>query len=167
MPLPRKDCLVWISEETFAKMLEEAKDKFPKETGGAILGYWNKQSGEAVITYVTGPGPKAIHKPYSFIPDNEYQDSEIARHYEESGRLHTYMGDWHTHPEGRVYLSNTDRRTLRRIAIYRDARVPVPLMAILGGVSDWYLKFWCYEPTYFGNLGIKIKAKELKIKLYR
>ncbi len=166
MFMPKVDTIVWISKETLAKMLEEAKHKLPDETGGVLLGYWSEQFDEAVITHITGPGPNAIHHPNNFTPDSDYQETEIAKHYEESGRLHTYLGDWHTHPRGKVLLSDTDRRTLRRIAAYKDARLPIPLMAILGGVSEWLLKFWCFEPTRLGKLGIRIKAKELKIKFY-
>lgn len=166
MFMSKQTSIVWIPEKILGKMLEEARAKLPDETGGVILGYWNKQFDEAVVTNVTGPGPMAIHEPYSFTPDKEYQDAEIEKHYEESDMLHTYMGDWHTHPGGKVALSSTDRRTLRRIATYKKARLPIPLMAILGGVSDWTLKFWCYKSTYLGTLGIKIKAKELKIKFY-
>lgn len=158
--------VVWISKDILSAMTTEAERKLPDETGGVILGYLNEQYNEAVIARITGPGPKAVHRRYSFTPDYKYQESEIAKHYRESGRLHTYLGDWHTHPRGSVSLSNTDRRTLRRIAMYKDARLPIPLMAILGGISGWNLKFWCYEPTRLGNFGIKIKARELEIKYY-
>jgi hypothetical protein len=50
--------------------------------------------------------------------------------------------------------------------MYKDARLLIPLMAILGGISDWNLKFWYYEPTRFGNFEIKIKARKLEIKYY-
>lgn len=166
MLLPKKTSLVWISEESLATMLEEAEDNLPNETGGVILGYWNNHYTEAVVTHITGPGPKAVHNRRSFRPDSEYQEAEIAKHYQESGRLHTYMGDWHTHPNGKVYLSETDLRTLRRIATCKDARLPTPLMAVLGGVSKWVINFWCYQTTRLGKFGIRIKTKELKIKLY-
>ncbi len=166
MFLQKQNGIVWISKETLAAMFSFCKQSLPNETGGVIIGYWEKQYEEAVVIQITGPGLKANHQLHSFIPDNKYQEAEIAKYYQNSGRLHTYMGDWLTHPYGNVSLSNTDRRTLRRIAKYKDARLPIPLMAIIGGSSNSILKVWCYQPTCFGNFGIRIKTKELKIKFY-
>lgn len=99
--------------------------------------------------------PKLVNK----NPSNH----SIIKNQEDFTRI---VGDWHTHPNGEVYVSDTDRRTLRRIATYKQARLTIPLMAVIEGVFDWVINFWCYEPTRLGNFGIRIKAKKLKIKLY-
>lgn len=158
--------VVWINREILSQMLTEAERVFPKETGGVFIGYWIKLYEEAVITQATGPGPGAIHKPYNFLPDSEYQETEIKKYYEVSGRLHTYLGDWHTHPQAAAYLSPTDKRTLRRIALHSEARAPVPLMAILGEGPDWILKFWRYVPPRYSRFNFTIKTASLKVLVF-
>src|SRR5262245_43580637 len=90
--------IAWIPEKMFEAMTIEADRTFPDETGGVLLGYWAKPYSEVVVTQLIGPGPRAIHKRNRFIPDSDYQEEEIARLYKESGHLHVYLGDWHTHP---------------------------------------------------------------------
>src|SRR2546425_707963 len=100
MQLPKRSIgTAWLSEATYEKMLAEAERTLPNETGGVLIGYWAVPFREVVLTAVVGPGPQALHDTDIFIPDPEYQEAEIARCYEESGRLHTYLGDWHTHPD--------------------------------------------------------------------
>ena len=77
-------------------MVEEARRCLPNETGGAFMGYWSDPN-TVVITDVIGPGPNAKHTRYSFHPDVEYHAAEIDRIYSQSGRINTYLGDWHTH----------------------------------------------------------------------
>lgn len=105
------------------------------------MGYWAEAN--VVITHAVGPGPNATHGKISFIPDAQYQEDEVARIYEESGRLSTYLGDWHTHPRGSTRMSPRDRRTLRRIAFSTEARCPKPLMALCaGGKEKWLMGVW-------------------------
>jgi integrative and conjugative element protein (TIGR02256 family) len=135
---------VWLpdSVETFMKV--EATGTIPCETGGVLLGYWT-EGGEAVVTAATGPGPAASHSETEFIPDDDYQEQMIDEAYVDSGRRHTYLGDWHTHPYGGNLLSYKDRRTLQRIARHPEARAPIPLMAVLAHDEDWRLAIWRYE----------------------
>src|SRR5690606_33938556 len=87
-----------------------------------------------VVRASVGPGPRAVHRRRGFVPDHVYHELETARIYADSGRVWSYLGDWHSHPSGTLVLSRTDRRTLARIARAPDARVPKPLMIVLAGV---------------------------------
>jgi integrative and conjugative element protein (TIGR02256 family) len=127
---------VWLTLSAREKLLQEADRTKPKETGGVLIGYRGEQD-TIVIADIVGPGPRATHMRYSFAPDHEYQEQEIARIYEASGRVRTYLGDWHSHPRGSATMSTTDRRTLRRIARTRSARQPEPLMLIISGGTRW------------------------------
>lgn len=135
----------WISKGVLAFMAEEFQRAYPNETGGVLVGYL-VGSKDVVITHVIGPGPLAIHSDSRFVPDWSYHELEIARLYEESGRLHTYLGDWHSHPNSSTRLSPTDRRTLSKIAKHTDARITTPLMAIVGQAEPLTLRIWQYRP---------------------
>jgi integrative and conjugative element protein (TIGR02256 family) len=125
-------------------MVDLAKAAAPDETGGVLVGY--DAGNGLVVEAITGPGPNATHKPHAFEPDHEHQEKEIARIYACSGRRHTYLGDWHSHPGGGVDLSSQDRRTLRAISRHKPARMPEPLMVIVSGIDDWTVAAWRCRP---------------------
>mgnify|MGYP002029289813 CR=1 FL=1 len=125
-----------------------ADSSFPQETGGLLMGYFDDQSKDVVVTDIIGPGPKGSHKRMSFVPDYEFQEKEIARIYEETNRTSTYLGDWHTHPKGHASLSGQDLNTLCNIAFYPKARVPSPIMVLLAGnKAQWQVRFWQLQTT--------------------
>ena len=143
-------------------MRDEADDHHPNETGGILLGYWARE-GEAVVTSVVGPGPRATHGPYGFGPDNEYQERELAVAYAESDGRIAYLGDWHTHPGSVAEPSGKDRGTIRRIAREPEARCPEPLMVILGQRERWQFAAW---QGRIGFLGI-LRVRPAGLTLYR
>ena len=164
--MPKPFGLVWISAAVYYELLTEAERKYPDETGGILVGYWVHHWTEAVITSVIGPGPFAIHSSTDFTPDNDYQSRELEKLYFESGRLHSYIGDWHTHPLGDATLSVTDRKTLRRIAEYPEARASIPLMIVIGGNSQWAMRIWRYRPSRIRQLHFLFKEHEMTPRIY-
>lgn len=115
----------------------------PLETGGVLMGYSVGRS-DIVVTRSIGPGPRAVHGKTRFIPDHDFQEVAIAASYSASGRRHGYLGDWHSHPNGDVELSRQDRHAPRTIAAAPDARMPFPIMAVLGGPTTSDLGIWQY-----------------------
>ncbi len=150
---------VWVGRAIWNTLMAEADDKAPLETGGLLLGYFGSVPTESVVADIIGPGPKAVHRKESFVPDAEHQERELARRYEDSGRLLAYVGDWHTHPTGSGGLSPTDARTLRKIARSRSARIPVPLMLVAHDEHDWQLAAW----QFLG--GIRGRASKTQVRI--
>jgi integrative and conjugative element protein (TIGR02256 family) len=140
--------ITWIPASCFAYVIQEGKRTMPNETGGVLMGYWPSE-GSVVITHIIGPGPGARHTRYAFYPDLDFHDREIERIYSESGRISTYLGDWHTHPHGGNGTSQRDRKTLLNIACAPEARAPKPLMAILSIRRDCALAIWHWEGKHF------------------
>lgn len=157
--------VVWVSDAAVSDLLAEASTKAPSETGGVLLGYQVANGDVTVITAVVGPGPNAEHSSTRYVPDHEYQELEIARVYAESGRCTTYVGDWHSHPGGALYLSRTDVRTLRTIARHKDARLahPVMIVAASGAAApQWDFGVWQWRSTW-----LKLKAGAVRATLRR
>lgn len=130
---------VLLPESVLCEMEGEAARSAPDESGGVLLGYEGRDDPKALTVLLQiGPGPEAVHEPYRFEPDGAWQEGEIATAYEESGRIATYLGDWHSHPGGSSRPSGLDRATARKIARSSGARCPHPLMVILaGGQPQW------------------------------
>lgn len=146
-------------------MVREFRLGLPNETGGVLIGYWLEGSEGVVITEAVGPGPCAKHGKTTFVPDPSYHESEIARLYEQSGRVNTYLGDWHSHPNSITRMSPTDRRTLLKIAKHKDARVPTPLMAIIGASDPPTVQIWQYLPGGMFEI-FRSKVVALKIRQF-
>ncbi len=124
---------------------------------------WISKRALVVITEAVGPGPCAKHGKTTFVPDPYYHESEIARLYEQSGRVNTYLGDWHSHPNSVTRLSPTDRCTLLKIAKHKDARVPTPLMAIIGASDPPTFQIWQYlAGGMFGVFRSKVVALKIR-----
>jgi integrative and conjugative element protein (TIGR02256 family) len=140
--------LVWLANTAATELLAEASRKSPLETGGVLLGY--QAEGDAtVVTIVVGPGPNARHSKAAYCPDHEYQEQEIAKIYAASGRRTTYVGDWHSHPGGALYLSRTDVRTVRTISRHENARLAKPIMIVAAnGRPEWDIGAWQWRPTW-------------------
>lgn len=130
---------VWLEATANRDMTVEVDRAYPNETGGLLLGYWSEDGTGVVIESVIGPGPKAIHRRARFLPDHLYQTRLLAEAYEKSGRRTTYLGDWHSHPNGPQRLSEVDRNTLRRIArsVQQHSGSDHPAMMLLLSGPPW------------------------------
>jgi integrative and conjugative element protein (TIGR02256 family) len=130
---------VVLPEPVLEEMEREADRHAPDESGGVLLGYRDRDDPRLIqVVSQVGPGLDAVHEPYRFEPDAAWQDDRIAAAYAESGRVVTYLGDWHSHPQGSPSPSKLDRSTARRIARSRTARTRHPLIVILWGrEGDW------------------------------
>lgn len=135
---------VWLERAAQRVMLDVAAQFSPFEAGGLLLGYWN-DDGIAVVMAATRPGPRAVHRLFSFVPDYGFDDKQVEHAYERSGRYWGYLGDWHTHPLGSSDPSRKDRKVARNIATSKQARSPQPLMAIVSGWRKRHTQFWLYR----------------------
>ena len=138
---------VWISEAVLEQILAAAKERAPRETGGMLVGYLGVEPAELVVTGTIEGGPRAIEKKEGFEPNGAWQREELARRYEESGRVTTFVGDWHSHPAGVAAPSRKDLRTARRVSRARAARMkePLTLIAACDENEKWVIAGYRYR----------------------
>lgn len=131
----------WVETEALAYIKSESQRMAPKETGGLLLGYWAAEG--VIVTVATEAGPESKHKISSYIPDNKFDSDQIAKYYEETNGVTTYLGDWHSHPKGGSDLSKDDIITLFNISTYGPARAATPIMLIAAKEQcDWTSAVW-------------------------
>lgn len=156
--------LIWISQIEIDRCLAEADEYFPRETGGAFMGYWSDEH-QVVVTAMIAAGPQARHNRNSFQPDQQWQVDHIAEHYDRSGRMDGYLGDWHTHPHApSAQLSTMDLATLRRIVRERRARAPRPISVIFFGQPlQWSWRAWiAHESRSYIRRGLRVLDAEVR-----
>ena len=158
--------LAWTEKDVIEKLKHNASDSLPFETGGCLMGYWVKEFTEVVITEIIGPGPNSKHGKWFFLPDTSWQAGQIARIYTESGRLITYLGDWHTHPTNISSLSIIDKWTMMRINQHKPARTRAPLMIIVHNPLNWTLTVHCRRDMRKRKLFINGEYVRFDIKSY-
>lgn len=157
---------VWLSSQALSSLTDEADRRYPLETGGVLVGYWS-DANAAVVTDFVGPGPASVHRRYSYEHDHVWEADEIASHYNRSDRSHVYIGDWHTHPNATSgNLSGTDRRSIRRVIEFREARAAHPLMLVLfGRPRKWGSAIWisALKPSWAWRSRLSVEPATLQL----
>jgi len=154
----RRNSAAWLHRSVVEFLVAEAETWAPRETGGVLLGYFGQPGNVPVILQAIGAGPRAVHRRWYYSPDVEFDESQVALYYEKSGRKTIYLGDWHTHPSPVSHLSKRDKRTLRRIARCRSARVEFPIMLVLSLGEVWQPTLWqgSLHARSFWSRGLKV-----------
>lgn len=151
---------VWLSIDAYVEILNLCNAKFPLETGGVLIGFWNNN--DVIITSVVGPGENATHSKNRFVPDQQFHEIQISNNFYASQGRDNYLGDWHTHPDAASYLSEKDRSTLIKIRKNKESNLFTALMLILG-TNPLQLNCWACSLN-----GKKYKIQlQSTIKLYQ
>lgn len=127
---------LWLEESAYQAIRTEAPKRRFLETGGALFGY--EGDGGVVVVQAFGPGPRAKHRPRSFVPHRGTTAALIDQVWDESAGRYRFLGSWHTHPHARAVPSLTDTRTAVDMTRQDDLRLPEPLLLIQAtrGIRD-------------------------------
>lgn len=147
--------VIWIRNDLYQEMIKEVKSFLPLETGGILLGYTDVEE-NMVVTKIVGPGPEAVHQEDYFLPDGSFQQKEINKTFEETEGETTYLGDWHSHPYKKPYLSALDINTLQRIATHKTSGTDQPVFLIVG-TNPLNLKCWQYSASKHMPICLEIR----------
>lgn len=146
-------------------MAEQAEEHRPNETGGILLGH--RSGSHVVVREIVGAGPAAVRTTTGMRPDHEYQVQAIDEAFTASDGAVTYLGDWHSHPDGSAELSGRDRRTLRNIAGAPDAFCPQPALLIVASTEDgvWLPVAWTGRLGRLGRWG-RMTVTQARLRPY-
>ena len=160
MPSAPTTAQLWLTNNALGELLGWAELSYPLETGGILIGYRAAES--IVVTHVVGPGPNAVHHRTRFVPDHDFHVTESARVFHESHGCSAYLGDWHTHPDGRPLLSALDRMTLESIACDERAQCSEPVMLLFAGKPG----AWRWSIFQLKSLPIGRKTRGVTLALW-
>ncbi len=102
------------------------------ETGGALLGYFDKKNNAYYVNTVIDGGPKAIREIYNFKCDLDYTNMMIDKLVNDSNGSLRYLGEWHSHPQYTPEPSDVDLESLYNMTIGYGKEV---IMTIFGFID--------------------------------
>ncbi len=139
-----------IDQQLLSFIIQESRKKYPKETGGILAGY--RENGIIKITFVTGPGPNAMHTRASFLRDGEYCQRELDKIFEQTNGKTDYLGEWHSHPFD-IGPSRRDKDSLREIAVDTRYAISNPLMGLcIKKGTEWDFECYLMTRSTFGKV---------------
>lgn len=110
------------------------------EAGGILLGSY--RGVHIQIVACSQPLPRDRRTFVRFDRRDPGHQHLATRHWRESGRTRTFVGEWHTHPESNPSPSSLDRRTWRKVARQNVAGSTVFLIK---GYNDWWAGLATYD----------------------
>ena len=122
------------SDEALKMIISESLKSPDTETGGALIGNWQRDSDGYITVNVeraTGPGSESVRNPALFSPHIDYYRSRIAYFRERNNW--DYLGEWHKHPGNFDSLSETDINTAHEL-IYEEGW-PMLLLPIVNNIN--------------------------------
>jgi hypothetical protein len=137
------DWTLYISELVSAKMKSLRKERLPNETGGILIGNFDRQR---QIIYVIDalPSPKdSTERPYLYIRGVRGLRPNVERIKNMTLSSLDYVGEWHSHPPRcSPELSRTDRSALAKLAVEMSLGGLPALMMIIadGNRQEFYIR---------------------------
>ncbi len=124
---------VAISERVIEGIIKARKSADALETGGILVGAWDRVRRRAYVVGHYDPPPDSVHSSTGFIRGSVGVYQALKSVEQRTAQNLTYVGEWHTHPPGYTSRPSGDDRTLLRwiedVLVFLD--VP-PLMMIAG-----------------------------------
>ncbi len=115
-----------IDDEALAWMGTESMAVLPNEGGGFLFG---KYSDDGTIVYIE----KAVH---SIKSKGSYASFERRVQIEQFVEMYNkgliYVGEWHSHPNGKADYSGRDMQSMVEIAECKTTIIEHPLLMIIG-----------------------------------
>lgn len=125
--IANKDISLKISQNVLDEMHSQALASFPNETGGMLAGHISDDCHEAVVECLVIPS-KTESSHVSFLRETEGME-QTWKELAECGL--TYLGEWHTHPNGTTKYSYTDCQAMAGVVSDTNVELGTPLLFIV------------------------------------
>ena len=127
---------VWLSFKALEAILATVAKAGWRETGGILIGRHDADGWVAEVVEATTKPPDSRAGRWWFHRGNVGLGDLLAARWE-SG--YHYLGEWHSHPGGSTEPSDTDKRSMCKIAADVVYQCSQPVLIIVGGrvQSSW------------------------------
>jgi integrative and conjugative element protein (TIGR02256 family) len=129
-----------LPQDAVQEMLRICRAAGGIETGGILLGQYNKDHTRAIVHTVTGPPPDSQQFFARFLRGVSGLQKLLDQLWNKKDRRF-YLGEWHHHPLPIPDPSPDDLTQMQEIACSVQYACPEPLLMILSGppLAEWRL----------------------------
>lgn len=133
------------------------------ETGGILIGKYNKTHELAVVTRVCGP-PGDSQRGRSQFWRGLRGLQRLLNHLWR--RQEYYLGEWHYHPGGSARPSKVDIEQMKRISESTQYHTPEPILVLIGGTPplDWEAVAYVFprgqKLVQLGRLSLELQGSQ-------
>lgn len=128
-PLNTTSWTVRLSHKTFNHIQAQVATALPNETGGLLVGFIHYKRRIIYVTRALSPPPDSAGFPYAFKLGVQDVPEQLQEIYQRTGGVISYVGEWHSHPNGTEQLSGTDLAAVKQIAAHlQRAGIPAHVM---------------------------------------
>jgi len=120
--------LVLLPDEIFELIKKHISVHYPKEYGGVFVG---KVEGTVAIIEMTMVSRQYYNTPVLFRRFSRFINKCLYRVFAQSKGDVIYLGEWHSHPNGKPNPSGTDINAMKNIAESKSVRIQTPLLMIV------------------------------------
>ena len=127
-----KQWRVYLYQPLLNHMNNRRATKLPNETGGVLIGSYDCFRKILYIVDMVAPPIDSIESHDSFIRGCKDLPEKVQEIFNRSAENLYYIGEWHSHPNSNIAISNDDKILLQAIVEYNQARCLPGCMIILG-----------------------------------
>ncbi|HWQ42078.1 MAG TPA: ThiF family adenylyltransferase [Desulfosporosinus sp.] len=124
-----------IRPSSIQEILDKTRNTSPIETGGILIGTVNHQRKIIHITRLIDAPSDSEGYPFSFKRGVRDLPEKVVEIEEKTGRLVTYVGEWHSHPNGSVSMSKLDLDTMHQLKKQLD-KINIPTIIMVATQTD-------------------------------
>ncbi len=128
---------VEIPAEILDKIRQLGLEFHPREFGGIFLGKTSPNCSKITITELVIP-TEYESKPNGFTRHPHNLNDRIKDEYNRSEGEINYVGEWHTHPNGKSQFSKKDLKAMAAISALTEVKTATPLLLIAGLTKNLY-----------------------------
>ena len=126
LKLKERELYAEILDEVLTWMQNEAIAAYPNETGGFLFGHYSEDLQVVSVE-------KAVHPIQSHGTKVSFERNVHFTQFAEMYKNNLiYLGEWHSHPNGRAEYSGRDMQTMIEIAECKTTLILHPLLVIVG-----------------------------------
>jgi integrative and conjugative element protein (TIGR02256 family) len=122
-----------ISEQVFEKLNDARVAAAPNETGGIVVGTWDRRIRKGYLVALLDPPPDSIATPTGFVRGALGVFHKLEAIGEATAQNLNYVGEWHTHPPRATSTPSDDDRLLMRWINDEVTISDVPAIMLIGG----------------------------------
>lgn len=125
---PIRNINVSLSTELYSEICNIVENSYPSEIGGLLAGHYSIDRHTAFVEYIVRP--RSIKANSNSFDRNVDGLEEEFKNLERKGV--EYLGEWHSHPNGKPDYSSTDLYAMRQIESDDGITITNPLLLIIG-----------------------------------